>query len=93
MAEKRNFARRRVAFGLSAPGSREVFLVGDFNGWDKTKHPMKKDNEGLWGKTVMIFPGRYEYKFLVDGEWQRDPVNQEVCDNDFGTLNSVIFVK
>jgi len=41
----------------------------------------------------MIFPGRYEYKFLVDGEWHRDPVNQEVCDNDFGTLNSVIFVK
>jgi hypothetical protein len=41
----------------------------------------------------MLFPGRYEYKFLVDGRWQIDPAGKQMCWNCFGTQNNVIEVK
>ncbi|XP_015512828.2 1,4-alpha-glucan-branching enzyme [Neodiprion lecontei] len=31
-----------------APGARELFLTGDFNGWDRTKTPYKKLDYGKW---------------------------------------------
>jgi len=34
--------KRRLTFALDAPGAKEVFLVGDFNEWNKKTHPMKK---------------------------------------------------
>ena len=37
------------------------------------KHPMKKSENGDWQKTAMLPAGRYEYKFLVDGQWWNDP--------------------
>ena len=82
--------KRRRAFFLEAPHAKEVILMADFNNWDRKIHPMKQNKNGVWNKTVVIPPGRYEYKFLVDGEWWHDPNNQEVCYNKHGTLNSVI---
>ena len=67
--------------------------MGDFNQWDEARHKMKKTTSGTWEKTVVIPPGQYEYKFLVDEKWQRDPANEMICQNCFGTLNSVITVK
>jgi len=84
--------RRRIIFSLEAPHAKEVILMADFNNWDKKTHPMKQDKNGFWDKIVIIPPGRYEYKFLVDEEWWHDPKNQEVCYNKHGTLNSVITV-
>ncbi|KAI8995068.1 glycoside hydrolase superfamily [Gaertneriomyces semiglobifer] len=31
-----------------APGAEQAFLVGDFNGWNRTSHPMKKNEFGVW---------------------------------------------
>jgi len=84
--------KRRLVFLLEAPGANEVILMADFNKWNKKVHPMKKDENGIWSKTVVIPPGRYEYKFLVDGEWWNDPKNQDVSYNQHGTLNSVLAV-
>jgi 5'-AMP-activated protein kinase regulatory beta subunit len=53
---------------------------------------MKQGKNGVWTKTVMLFPGRYEYKFMVDGQWQNDPGNDQACLNPFGTHNNVIVV-
>jgi len=80
-------------FTLKAPDAKIVFLGGDFNEWNEKKHLMKKDPKGLWKKEVMLLPGRYEYKFLVDGRWQIDPENRQLCQNDYGTLNHVIVVE
>ena len=85
--------KQRVTFTLTAPDSEEVFLVGDFNNWNEKKHPMKKDESGRWKKDVIVPPGRYEYKYLVDGKWQIDLANKEVIQNRFGTLNNVILVE
>lgn len=84
--------RRRTVFTIDAPGAKEVFLLGDFNGWNPLKHPMKKNKAAAWEKTVMLYPGRYEYKFLVDGRWMGDPANEQTCPNCFGTRNNVLDV-
>ena len=84
--------RRKVVFTVDASQAREVFLAGDFNDWNKEKHPLKKNAKGVWEKTAMLFPGRYEYKFLVVGQWKRDPENPQACLNCFGSHNSVINV-
>ena len=31
-----------------APAAKELHLVGDFNNWDRTSHPMKPDGNGNW---------------------------------------------
>jgi hypothetical protein len=53
---------------------------------------MKNNDVGIWEKILMLYPGRYEYKFLVDGQWWNDPGNDRVCPNSFGTLNSIVKV-
>lgn len=85
--------RRRLVFLLEAPDAKEVILMADFNKWNRKTHPMKRDENGVWKKTVIVPLGRYEYKFLVDGEWWNDPRNQDVCYNQHGTLNSIITVQ
>lgn len=90
---KKTVKKKRLVFSLEAPMAKEVVLMADFNRWDKKVHPMKKNNNGEWTKTVIVPIGRYEYKYLVDGEWWNDPKNQESCYNDHGTMNSVITVQ
>ena len=82
--------KRRITFKLEASEAQEAILAGDFNGWDAKKHMMKRDNRGSWSKIVTLSPGRHEYKFLVDGEWQNDPGNDQVVTNSFGTLNNFL---
>jgi 5'-AMP-activated protein kinase regulatory beta subunit len=82
--------RKRWTFSLEAAEAKEVVLMGDFNNWSPEKHPMRRDENGMWNKVVVLSPGNYEYKFLVDGQWREDPRNNYLCPNCFGTYNSVI---
>ena len=84
--------RRRVIFSLESPDAKEVILMGDFNQWNPKKHPMEKYKNGVWKKTTMLFPGTYEYRFMVDGQWKNDPNNNQTRANQFGTKNNFIVV-
>ena len=87
---KQKIKRKKASFAIEAPLAKEVILMGDFNHWDPNAHSMKNDGNGIWTKAVMIPPGRYEYKFLIDGDWRKDPGNKQTCPNCFGTLNNVL---
>ncbi|MBU1162072.1 MAG: isoamylase early set domain-containing protein [Proteobacteria bacterium] len=84
--------RRKVTFSLTSPDAKEVILMGDFNQWNPKVHPMKKNKNGVWKKMTMLFPGKYEYRFMVDGQWKNDPENNQTRTNRFGTKNNVIVV-
>jgi len=73
------FPRRadgRVLFRYDDPTADEVYLVGDFNDWDEETDPMYEE-DGLWSLSIPLEKGRYEYMFVVDGEWVSDPSNPE----------------
>jgi len=56
-----------VSFSVWAPTARRVSVVGDFNGWDGRRHPMRKhDSNGVW---ELFVPGlkegqNYKYELL-----------------------------
>jgi 1,4-alpha-glucan branching enzyme len=54
---------------------------------------MKRDDDGHWKTTVALPPGRYQYKFIVDGEWIADPAAQKSVPNEHGSVNSVVEVR
>ena len=48
--------------------------------------------DGRWVKELMLAPGRYEYRFVVNGEWLDDPNAKEVTPNPHGGVNAVLTV-
>jgi len=77
-------------FSLIAPDANEVFVAGDFNNWNASEHAMRKFKNGKYIKKLQLKPGRYEYQFVVDGQWWTDPANPDRQPNHFGSENSVI---
>jgi len=47
---------------------------------------------GGWVGDVAVNPGKYEYLFVVDGQWLPDPNAKESVQNPFGGVNSVLMV-
>ena len=47
---------------------------------------------GAWKATLWLPAGRYEYRFVADGQWISDPSAREWVKNTFGTANSVVVV-
>lgn len=84
--------RKRVEFTMSAPDAKQVMLAGTFNQWSENSDPMKQDRTGTWKKVKFLFHGKYEYKFIADGEWIVDPDAKSTVPNQFGTQNNVMNV-
>ena len=85
--------RVKVTFVLPICDAKRVSLSGDFNGWSPDATSMKRYDDGHWETTVELAPGRYEYKFVRDGEWMPDLLAHENVLNRHGTLNSVVEVR
>lgn len=81
-----------VEFILNRPQAREVAVAGTFNDWDVKRTPMRPGPGGAWGTTVWLPAGRYEYRFIADGEWISDSRARENVKNAFGSTNSVVVV-
>ncbi len=48
----------RVTFSLPAEaGAESVSLCGEFNAWDKEKHPLKRRKDGSFSTTLSVKPG------------------------------------
>ncbi len=84
---------RKIQFEFLAPEALEIYLAGDFNNWDSSANPMKKDKKGIWKTTVSLKPGTYEYRFLKDGNWENDPACCDCVPNEFGSQNCVRIVE
>jgi len=86
----RSAKRHRVMFSVRVNAGSSVFLAGDFNGWDPYAKPMTdKKGEGVFTAVLLLLPGDYAYKFVIDGTWCVDPQCQLWAPNEYGTLNSI----
>ena len=84
---------KKVVFEYFAPQAEKVQLAASFNGWDPLKTPLKKKRDGKWETTVTLSPGRYEYRFQVDGIWQNEQRPVECAPNPFGSWNCILEVR
>jgi len=84
---------KAVTFKLTAPKAKKVSVAGSFNNWDVKSHLAKKGLKGNWSAKVNLKPGRYEYKFVVDGAWMNDPDCKNSVCNSLGSQNSLVEVK
>ena len=80
-----------VLFTFEARDARRVQLVGDFNGWGLDGSDMTLTGT-IWTSTLKLPPGRYRYRYVIDGTWRSDPMNAEVEPSPYGEDNSVIEV-
>jgi 1,4-alpha-glucan branching enzyme len=67
--------------------AKRVFVAGNFNNWKDGELPMIKKN-GVWTYQLIAAPGNYHYKFIVDGNWIRDPNNPLIAEEG-GEQNSL----
>jgi hypothetical protein len=51
---------------------------------------MERKKDGTWSKSIILAPGTYQYRFLIDDDWVEDQNNPNQVDNSFGGKNSVI---
>lgn len=86
-------AKQKVTFSYASPQARSVLLAGDFTGWQQAPLKLKKNKSGIWKVTVSLPPGRYEYRLLVDDNWENDPQCSKRVPNQFGGENCVCVVK
>lgn len=71
--------------------ARRVQLAGSFTNWQSGALGMKRTDSG-WIAAVKLPPGKYWYKFVVDGNWQTDNDNLQNESDGQGNINSVFFV-
>jgi len=70
--------------------ARQVYLAGSFNNWSTMQTPMIRCDSG-WFITIGLKPGKYTYKYIIDGKWSPDPYNKLREDDSQGGENSVVF--
>ncbi|MBW2264109.1 MAG: hypothetical protein JRG91_19265 [Deltaproteobacteria bacterium] len=83
-----------LELSIAAEAASRVTLVGDFNGWSEEGLELAdEDGDGVWTIEIDASPGRYRYRFLVDGEtWVMDPGADTLVDDGFGGMDSVKYV-
>ena len=84
---------QKILFKYFAPEAKEVCLAGSFNQWLDKELFLKKDKTGYWKISIPLGEGRYEYRYIVDGNWTsaQDPL--ESVPNSFGTWNTVLQIQ
>ena len=80
----------RVSFELVKTDAQKVCVAGSFNEWQPEQTPLVPVGNGRWVGDLTVKPGRYEYLFVVDGQWLPDPSAKESVENPFGGKNSVL---
>ncbi|MCW8824317.1 MAG: hypothetical protein OQK63_09515, partial [Ignavibacteriaceae bacterium] len=87
--------RKKYHFTYKPKGKpKRVNLFGQFNSWDRNSLPMSDiEGKGIYEISIPLDPGRYEYKFFVDGAELIDPKNPVKVPNGLGDFNSVIIIE
>ncbi len=74
----------------------DVRIAGDFNGWvpDRGVRSLiaSEGQTRVWTKVLTLEPGSYQYRYIVDGEWQEDPSNPQSAPGPTGQPNSILRV-
>lgn len=73
----------------------ELFLAGNFNSWNPANKDYllkDEDGDGIYSITLQLAPGTYQYKFVIDGTWTKDPYSPMAEGDGFGGQNGKFVV-
>lgn len=84
----------RITFELpSNMWAERINLVGEFNDWDTTATPLRRNrSDANWKVTVELETGqRHRFRYLIDGkEWLNDWHADDHVENPYGSYDSVV---
>ena len=80
-----------VEFSFYRPGANEVFIIGDFNGWQYGAMSMERQDDGYWLSKLELPPGEFKFRYFADGQWFTDYAAFGVEPGVFG-FDSVVRV-
>ena len=91
------FAPPTVARFCYAPdrvdAAKTVSVVGDFNGWQPDVDMLHMQPSGGYVMWMNLAPGRYAYKFVINGElFVPDPLCRRSANDGYGGRNSILIV-
>jgi 1,4-alpha-glucan branching enzyme len=88
---KKMVRRKRIKFSVLAEPRSKVYVAGEFNNWDPSKKQLKdKTGNGDFEGSMLLEPGKYEYKFVVNNHWTIDPRCSDWKSNGYGSINSLL---
>ena len=81
----------------AAAGATKIFLAGDFNSWDLTSIPMKKDPNGSFSVKKQLETNKeYQFRYCIDGntwinDWKADKyVRSELANDDNSVVDTTV---
>ena len=58
-------------FAVWAPNARQVFVIGDFNGWNRSSHPLRsKGHSGIWEGFIPGIGKGTLYKYYIASQYR-----------------------
>jgi len=91
LVEKSRKKRVNLIFNPKGKNYKKVQLAGEMNGWNPSA-TFLKFNDSIWQTELLLNPGEYQYKIVVDDNWILDPANPDSVDNNIGGYNSLLTV-
>jgi len=85
--------KRSVTLTFTELNTADLKIAGDFNDWEPDKDVTTSLSNGIISKTLSARPGTYQYRLIMDGNWQEDPNNPNKAINEFGAKNSVLIIE
>ncbi len=95
MLQKKTLAGRKVEVTFRMPPLDDVvelYLCGDFNGWQVKGVPLSQEADGTWVASLVLEAGRsYRFRYYDNqGRWHNDWEADAYVPNDFGSDDSVL---
>src|SRR3990172_4493372 len=84
--------RRNVILRFPGFAGKDVRVAGDFNNWEPDQDITTRSSGGAVEKGLKLQPGVYQYRLVVDGQWQDDASNPDRMQNLMGGYNSLLRV-
>ncbi len=81
-----------VVFTVEAPDALQVQIAGDFNDWKPERTDMEPAGR-IWRTILKLAPGRYRYRYVIDGQWCTDPMNPAVEPSPFSGNDSLLVLE
>ncbi|MCK4350772.1 MAG: hypothetical protein KAX13_07930 [Candidatus Krumholzibacteria bacterium] len=93
-----------VVFRLKSPSARTLQVAGDWpgNNWGRGDAEQgevlvglmeNQDGEGIWVLSIVLEPGRYRYRFIIDEvKHVLDPNNPRVVDDGMGGKANLLII-